>query len=129
MNKQQSIKRDQYYTKDHEWIDFKGKVAYIGICKFKLTGFKQIQEIKFNEIGGIKKQGEVIATIKYNDYQIDVHMPVDGEVIQVNEKLVSESPNMLLDCAEGSGWVALIIPLLPLERKDLLLPKQYHTKW
>jgi glycine cleavage system H protein len=126
MTNQQSAKKDQYYTKDHEWIDFQGAVAYIGICKFKLTGFKQIQEICFNEPSGFKKQGEVVATVKYNDYLIEAHMPVDGKVMQVNEKLVSGNPNILLDCAESSAWIALIVPSLPHERKDLLLPKQYQ---
>lgn len=125
MNKQLTTRKDQYYTKDHEWIDFQGRVAYTGICKFKLTGFKQIQEISFNE-AGFKKQGEVIATVKYNDYLIEAHMPVDGKVLQVNEKLVSGNPNILLDCSESSAWIALIVPSLPHERKDLLLPKQYQ---
>jgi len=126
MNIRPAGRKDQYYTKDHEWIDFQGTVAYIGICKFKLTGFKQIQEIHFNEPSGFKKQGEVIASVRYNDYLVEVHMPVDGKVLQVNEKLVSGNPNILLDCAESSAWIALIVPSLPHERKDLLLPRQYQ---
>jgi glycine cleavage system H protein len=126
MNKQSTIKKDLYYTKDHEWIDFQGTVAYTGICKFKLTGFKQIQEIKFNEPSGYKRQGEVIASVRYNDYLIEAHMPVDGKVLEVNEKLVSGNPNVLLDCAESSAWIAFIVPSLPHERNDLLLPKQYQ---
>jgi glycine cleavage system H protein len=126
MNKQQSTKKEKYYTTDHEWIDFQGTVAYIGICKFKLIGFKQIQEIKFTEPSGFKKKGEVIASVKYNDYLIEVHMPVDGKVLQANEKLVTENPNILLDCAESSAWIALITPSQPHERKELLSPKQYQ---
>ncbi len=126
MNKQPSSRKDHYYTNDHEWVDFRGTVAYTGICKFKLTGFKQIQEIVYNEPVGFKKKGEVIATVKYNDYLIEAHMPVDGKVLQVKEKLVSGNPNMLLDCSESSAWIALIVPTLPHERKDLLLPKQYQ---
>ncbi|MES1219710.1 MAG: hypothetical protein ABUT20_29690, partial [Bacteroidota bacterium] len=75
---------------------------------------------------GFKKQGEVVATVKYKDYVIEAHMPVDGKVLQVNEKLISEDPDILLDNAEGSGWIALIAPSLPHERKDLLLPQQYR---
>ena len=118
--------KDLYYTNDHEWIDFKGTVAYTGICSFKLTGFKEIQQVSFGETGGFKKQGDVIATIKYNDYQIDAHMPVDGKVVQMNELLVSGNPNILLQSAETSGWIALIIPSQPYERKKLLLPGQYQ---
>ena len=126
MNTQQPGKKEQYYTKDHEWIDFQGTVAYVGICRFKLTGFKQIQEISYNEPSGFKRQGEVIATVKYNDYLVEAHMPVDGSVLQVNEKLVSGNLNILLDCAESSAWIAIIVPSVPHERKDLLLPKQYE---
>lgn len=126
MNSRKSTKKDQYYTKDHEWIDFQGTVAYIGICNFKLTGFKHIQEIRFNELSGFKKQGDVIASVKYNDYLIEAHMPVDGKVLQVNERLVSGDPDVLLNCAETSAWIALIVPSFPHERKDLLLPKQYQ---
>lgn len=121
-----SGKKDQYYTNDHEWIEYKETVAYVGICKFKLTGFKQIQEIKFNEPSGFKKQGEIIATVKYNDYLIEAHMPVDGHVLEVNDRLISGNPNILLDCAESSAWIALIEPSQPKERKDLLLLKQYQ---
>lgn len=126
MNIHPSARKDLYYTKDHEWIDFQGTVAYIGICKFKLTGFKQIQEIRFNESLGFKKQDEVIASVKYKDYLIEAHMPVDGKVLHVNEKLVSGNLNILLDCAESSAWIAIIVPSLPHERKNLLLPKQYQ---
>ena len=127
MNNQPSNRKDHYYyTKDHEWIDFQGAVAYIGICHFKLTGFRQIQQINLKKANGFLKQGEVLATVKYNDYLIEAHMPVDGKILQINEKLISDNPNILLDCAESSAWIALIIPSLPQERKDLLLHKQYQ---
>jgi len=126
MKLEKSTKKDLYYTKDHEWIDFQGSVAYVGICIFKLTGFKQVQEIVFKDPSGFKKQGEIIATLRYNDYLIEAHIPVDGKVVKFNEKLVSGNPNILLDCAETTGWIALIVPAQPYERKDLLLPKQYQ---
>lgn len=126
MKLEKSTKKDLYYTRDHEWIDFQGTVAYVGICMFKLTGFKQVHEIVFNEPSGFKKQGEILATLKYNDYLVEAHMPVDGKVVQLSEKLLSGNPNILLDCAETTGWLALIVPAQPYERKDLLLPKQYQ---
>lgn len=118
--------KDLFYTHDHEWIYFQGTVAYVGVCSFKLTGFKEIHQISFREPSGFKKKGDVIATVKYNDYQIDAHMPVDGKVVQVNETLSSGDQNVLLQHPENSGWIALIVPAQPYERKDLLLPKQYR---
>lgn len=126
MNIDKSAKKDLYYTKDHEWVDFQGTVAYTGVCHFKLLGFKGIHKVKFKGVPGFKKQGEVIATIKYNDYQIEAHMPVDGKVVEVNETFFSSNPDSLLQHAESAGWIALIAPSQPYERKNLLLPKQYQ---
>ncbi|MGE5107103.1 MAG: hypothetical protein ACM3H8_06145 [Sphingobacteriales bacterium] len=126
MNIEKPGKRDLYYTKDHEWIDFQGSVAYTGVCGFKLIGFKEIQEINFYEPSGFKKKGEVIATVKYNDYQIEAHMPVDGNIVQVNDTLLSGNKNILLKQPESNGWIALIVPSQPHERKELQLPKQYQ---
>jgi len=57
---------------------------------------------------------------------VDVHMPVDGKIVEVNETLLSGDQNTLLQHPETSGWIALIIPSQPYDRKDLLLPKQYQ---
>ncbi|HEX7847999.1 MAG TPA: hypothetical protein VF476_19505, partial [Chitinophagaceae bacterium] len=62
--------KDIYFTTDHEWIDFRGSIAYTGICGFKLLGFKELHEVTFHEPGVFRKKGEVIASIRYNDYQV-----------------------------------------------------------
>jgi len=126
MSREKSANKDQYYTKDHEWIDFQGSLAYIGVCSFKLLGFKEIQQITFNEPSGFKKQGDVIATVEYNDYKIEAHMPVDGKLVQVNDLLLSGDQNILRQDPENIGWIALIAPSQPYERKDLLPPVQYR---
>ena len=126
MKNKESGAKDLYYTKDHEWIDFQGSVAYVGISHFKLTGFKEIQQVIFNDLTGFKQKGESIAAIKYNDYQVEVTMPVDGKMVKVNTDLLYGNQNLLLNHAETNGWVALIAPSQPFERNDLLLPKQYQ---
>lgn len=118
--------RDLYYTADHEWIDFQGKVAYVGVCRFKLTGFREVQQIIMNDPLGFKVKGDVIATIRYNDYLVDAHMPVDGKVIQVNDHLLTGNYSMLAEQPEHNGWIALIIPAEPKERTDLISPQQYQ---
>ena len=100
MNSVRSRKKELYYTKDHEWIDFQGLVAFVGVCSFKLLGFNQIQQIVFANYPDFKKQGEVIATINYKDCKIQVNMPVDGKIIDLNKKLLTGKPNILLQAAE-----------------------------
>lgn len=126
MNNEKTTKKDLYYTNEHEWVDFQGAVAYVGVCAFKLSGFKAIDHVIFNETSGFKKQGAVIATIKYSDYKVEVYMPVDGKLQRVNEELINGKQNILLQQGEGKGWIALIIPTRPYERKGLLLHKEYQ---
>jgi glycine cleavage system H protein len=122
-NKQST--KDIYYTGDHEWIDFQGTVAFVGVCHFKLTGFREIDSLKINEAGGFRKKGEPIATICYREYRIDVNMPVDGKIIAINESLL-QGPQHLLQTAETSGWLAKIIPREPYERRELMMPDRYR---
>lgn len=118
-------KKDIYYSKDHEWIDFRGTIAYIGVCGFKLTGFRQIDQLTFRNTEGIIKQGENIATIRYNEYEVEINMPVDGKIISINESLLAGQQQSLLQNAEGN-WIVEIIPSQPYERKNLLMPEQYR---
>jgi glycine cleavage system H protein len=126
MNMERNRLKDLYFTNDHEWIDFRGTVAYTGICGFKLLGFKEIHEIIFHEPSGFKDKGEIIATIRYNDYQVRAHMPVECKIIEINNELLSGNQNLLLVFPESSGWIVKIAPYQPYDRKDLLLLKEYQ---
>jgi glycine cleavage system H protein len=124
----QQASKDLYYTNDHEWVDFQGTIAYTGVCAFKLTGFREIQQIVFSQGTGFKHQGELLATIRYNDYRIEAHMPVDGHIMRVNTELLGDERHLLLQHPERNGWIALIRPIQPYDRKGLILPEQYQLK-
>jgi glycine cleavage system H lipoate-binding protein len=119
------IKRNLYYTNDHEWIDFQGSVAYIGVCRFKLSGFKEIHKIEFREISDLIKRGEVISSIQFDDYQIQLHMPVEGKIISINELLLTEEKEVLLQQPENNGWIALVVPTSLNDKSGLLSPEDY----
>jgi glycine cleavage system H protein len=123
---ERSSLKDLYFTKDHEWIDFRGSVAYVGICGFKLLGFKEIDQIIFHEPSGFKDRGEIIATIRYKDYQVKAHLPVECKIIEINYELVNGNQNLLLTFPETVGWIAKIAPSQPYDRRDLLLLKEYQ---
>ena len=53
-------------------------------------------------------------------------MPVDGKIVELNDKLLSGDANFLLQHAESTGWIAMIFPIVEVERKELLLPRVYH---
>ena len=114
-----------FYTNDHEWIDFQGSVAYVGVCSFKLTGIKEIHQVIFSENTDLIDQGEAIACIQYDDYRILVHMPVAGKLFSFNDVLLTDDKNILLQQPEDNGWIALIVFDQGKERTDLQLPGDY----
>ena len=124
MNNSIETSKNQYYTNDHEWIDYQGTVAYIGVCDFKLTGLKSIQKIEYTDLSKIIRQGEVLATIFSDDYQIPIHMPVSGRVIENNKKTIHE-PGIILQRSVRDSWLAKIVPLEPYSREGLLTSDQY----
>jgi glycine cleavage system H protein len=127
MNETGIGREDPFYTNDHEWIDFRGAVAYTGVCAFKLKGIKKVERIDFMNEQGFKKQGELIAVIVYDDYKIPVHMPVDGKIKRFNKMSLTLYSNLLLQEPEGRGWIALIVPFQADDRTGLIPSKQYRT--
>lgn len=120
------VRQNPYYTADHEWIDFQGSVAYTGVCSFKLTGFREVEEFRCASPSVFFLQNEVIAHIKYRDFLIQAHMPVDGKLILINEKLLTRERNILVSEPENNGWIALIAPALLFNRTGLITQEQYQ---
>jgi glycine cleavage system H protein len=123
-----NLKKDLYFTGDHEWIDFQGSVAYTGFCPFKLKGIKAIEKIDYAEGGTLFKANDVIGSIYYAEYKIDLHIPVAGRVLSFNDALTSGNQNLLLEQPENNGWFALIVPSSPYDRNGLLMSEQYRMK-
>ncbi len=125
MNTAKSVERDLYYTKDHEWIDFQGSVAYVGVCQHKLSPGQSIQEIVFLENQGFLKQGQLLCNLQYASQTIPVYMPVDGKIMRVNEVLLEKGDTDLMRQSKLNGWIVLIVPSLPYGRTGLMQPAQY----
>jgi glycine cleavage system H protein len=123
-----SLKKDIYYTTDHEWIDFQGSVAYTGFCSFKRKGMKAIEKIEFAEAGSLFKANDIIGSVYYGEYKIDIHFAVSGRILSFNEALTKGKGDLLITQPENAGWFALIAPASPYEREWLMMSGQYRMK-
>ena len=81
---------------------------------------------EFSEEDNFKKCGEVVASIIYDDYKIDVHMPVSGKIISINDAILSGNENIVLQEPETAGYIALIIPSSPYDRDALMIAEKYR---
>ncbi|MFA6060705.1 MAG: hypothetical protein WC756_21090 [Taibaiella sp.] len=115
-----------YYTNDHEWIEYRGYTALVGICKGKLSGDKELLRVEFAEDVSNMVRGSVIATFYLTGNSFFVSMPVDGKIIEFNKKLI-ETPSLIVswDQHQRSVWIAKISPNAPYKREGLLQSHQY----
>ncbi len=117
------------YTASHEWIRFTGQFAYVGISKFKTSPAKKIKKISLVKIYGYKNRGEVFACVQMDFQLVEVHMPVGGSIVQVNDldRLISE--NLLLTQAETEAWLVKISLRAPIAVNELLSREQYYHQY
>lgn len=82
----------------------------------------------FADIKDLLKKGDVIASVLYDDYKIDIHLPVDGRVIQINDAILGGHHDLVLQQPETGGWIALVVPVSADNREDLLIAEQYRMR-
>ncbi|MCF3108339.1 hypothetical protein LL912_06075 [Niabella sp. CC-SYL272] len=120
-----NVVKERRYTRDHEWVDFYETHLTTGVSWFKLIGIRKIDKISFvKPFTGFRREGEPLAVIICNDYQITAHMPVDGYIVKVNETLDGAQ---LLNTPESEGWIAVITPWEK-EHNTRLLPESAYSQ-
>jgi len=113
------------YTKDHEWISIDGDYAFVGITNFAQ---KELGDIVFVEIESLDqeiKSGEVFGSVEAVKTVSDLFMPMTGEIIEINQKII-DKPELVNSDPYGEGWMIKIKILDSNEVKDLLDLKSYE---
>ena len=113
------------YTKDHEWISIDGDYAFVGITNFAQ---KELGDIVFVEIESLEqeiKSGEVFGSVEAVKTVSDLFMPMTGEIIEVNQKII-DNPELVNSDPYGEGWMIKIKILDSNEIEDLLDLKSYE---
>ncbi|MBC7125805.1 MAG: glycine cleavage system protein GcvH [Bacteroidales bacterium] len=113
------------YTKDHEWIKDEGNgMAIVGVTDFAQSQLGDIVFIEIETQGETLAKEEVFGTIEAVKTVSDMFMPVSGEVVEVNPKVI-EQPDIVNKDPYGEGWMIKIKMTNPAELNDLLNAEQY----
>lgn len=107
------------YTKDHEWIRVDAEHAYIGITDFAQGELGDIVYVEIETLEESVDMGNVFGTIEAVKTVSDLFMPVNGVIIEVNEKLESE-PELVNNDPYGEGWMVKIKLDDPAQVNELL---------
>ena len=95
------------YTQDHEWIRVDGAHAFVGITNFAQGELGDIVYVEIETQDESVQMGNVFGTIEAVKTVSDLFMPVDGVVVEVNDKLESE-PELVNNDPYGDGWMVKI---------------------
>ncbi len=92
------------FTPDHEWINIEDhEAAVVGITSHAQDALGDVVFIELPEVGRTYKRGEVAGVVESVKAAADLYMPVEGEVVEVNEALRAD-PALANADPMGNGW-------------------------
>lgn len=92
------------YTSDHEWLKVENDSATVGITDFAQEHLGDLVFVDLPKPGTSLKAGAAAAVIESVKAASDVYAPVDGEVTEVNQRVVDD-PSLLNSDPAGAGWL------------------------
>jgi glycine cleavage system H protein len=95
------------YTKDHEWIKMDGNIATVGVTDFAQSELGDIVFIEVDTVGEELEAEEVFGSIEAVKTVSDLFMPLEGEILELNE-LIEDSPELVNNDPYGEGWMVKI---------------------
>ena len=115
------------YTEDHEWVRTEGDIAFVGITAFAQ---KELGDIVFVEIevkAELLKQHEVFGTIEAIKTVSDLFLPMSGQILEVNPKIIT-NPELVNKDPYGEGWLIKMKISNNEESSTLLYSAEYQRK-
>ena len=112
------------YTKEHEWVKVEGDTAIEGITDYAQSELSDIVMVEPPAVGKKVKAGEAVGTIEAVKAVTDLFAGVSGEVIEVNDNVVSD-PSIINKDPYGEGWLYKVKMDDPKEADGLLGADQY----
>ena len=91
------------FSEDHEWIEFEGDVATVGITDYAQEQLGDIVFVDLPELGAELGVGDDAAVVESVKAASEILAPLSGEITEVNEDLESDPPKVN-ESAESNGW-------------------------
>lgn len=121
-----SIPSDLKYTREHEWVKENGDgTVTIGITDFAQGELGDIVFVELEPEGTEVDQDETFGTVEAVKTVSDLYAPIDGEIVEINEKLEDE-PELVNDDPYGDGWMVKFKLTDDSQLGDLLSAEEYE---
>jgi glycine cleavage system H protein len=118
------------FAQTHEWADLESDgLVWVGISNHAQEALGDVMFFQAPKLGQQVKQGEAIAAIESVKAASDIHAPVSGEIVALNEEL-DASPEVVNENPYGV-WLFKIKPSsdsnLASELKQLISLEKYNA--
>jgi len=113
------------YTKDHEWVRTENDYSYVGITDFAQKELGDIVFVEIETLGENLKQHQVFGTVEAVKTVSDLFLPMSGEIIEVNPKIIV-SPELVNKDPYGEGWLIKVKVQNAEESSGLLYAAEYR---
>lgn len=121
-----SIPADLKYTREHEWIKDNGDgTITVGITDFAQGELGDIVFVELEPEGSEFDKEDTFGTVEAVKTVSDLFAPVDGEIIEINEKL-EDDPELVNEDPYGDGWMVKMKLSDPSQLDDLLNAEDYE---
>lgn len=123
MNIPQNLK----YTQDDEWVRIEGEFAFVGITDYAQHELGDIVFVDVTTEGESVNAGEAFGSVEAVKTVADLLMPVNGEVVELNNAVVDDASSINND-PYGEGWIIKIKPANMGDIDSLLDSAAYEAK-
>ena len=91
------------YTKEHEWLRVEGDLVVVGITEHAATALGDVVFVELPEVETVIAEGDEVVVIESVKAASDILAPLDGEIVEVNQKLV-DNPALVNEDPIGAAW-------------------------
>ncbi len=120
------------YTPDHEWISYEGgspqvdAIVTVGITHHAQDALGDVVFVDLPSVGTILHAKEIAGVVESVKAAADVYMPIEGEILEVNEALRAD-PALANSDPTGAGWFFKVRLINPAELDGLMNETSYDS--
>ncbi|WP_030799630.1 MULTISPECIES: glycine cleavage system protein GcvH [unclassified Streptomyces] len=93
------------YSKEHEWLSAAEEgVSTVGITEHAANALGDVVYVQLPEVGSTVTAGESCGELESTKSVSDLYAPVHGEIVEINEDVVSD-PSLVNSAPFEGGWL------------------------
>jgi len=116
------------YTETHEWLDLDGDVVTLGITQYAADELTDVTYVELKPPRSTVLPGDPVGEVESVKTTSDIFTAVGGEIIEVNQRALSE-PSVLNSDPYGGGWLVRIRTADPSPLDGLMDQATYEQRF